>query len=196
MDSLMKLVFGIMVCSIFFFYIKRREKLIKPSCFHLIGFACPIKNFVQYICCNKNNYRYCCPPDGFSNGMETSQDPIYLFGHYEPSNHIAIDQNYINVLINNSKLISRKFELFQKFFLPTFLLTSSVLFLIGIALWFWLYKYKAFYAVERDNMTKPKRIIGRPSQLMFSNLLTRNKNTVNLTMERNLQRPSYKSTEV
>lgn len=61
-------------------------------------------------------------------------------------------------LINNQKLINKQFQQFQKYFLPTFLLTTTILFLLGIALWFWLYKHKTYYAITRDDRRTLSRV--------------------------------------
>ncbi|CAF1355496.1 unnamed protein product [Rotaria magnacalcarata] len=160
------------------------------------GFTCPIQNFVQYFCCNTNNYYFCCTPDRHLLKINSYHEPIYIAGQYQPSNQITLDRNYIDTLINNSRIINKEFILFQKLFLPIFLLSSSILFLIGIALWFWLYKHKVFYALEQDNFNKSNRTVRRTSQSMCNNPLSTKKNTMHLTMERKLRRISYPSTEV
>ena len=108
-----------------------------------------------------------------------------------------MDQSSSNSLINNSNIINKQFEEFQRVFLPIFLLTSSILFLVGIAIWFWLYKHKAFYATEReDSNGRNPVVVRRKSQLMNNDTGTKKRESINLTMEQKSRRISYPSTEV
>lgn len=57
-------------------------------------------------------------------------------------------------------MVAKRFDTFQRYFLPIFLLTTTILFLVGIAFWFWLYKHKQFYSLGNDDsieMTLPKK---------------------------------------
>jgi hypothetical protein len=160
------------------------------------GFACPIQNFVQYVCCGTDNYHYCCLSDHYSSDINSSNDPIYISGQYQPSDHIIMDQHSSSSLINNSNIINKQFEEFQRVFLPIFLLTSSILFLVGIAIWFWLYKHKAFYATERDDSNEQNHVVRRTSQSMANDPGTKRRESINLSMQQQSQRLSYPSTEV
>jgi hypothetical protein len=162
-----------------------------------IGFPCPLQNLVQYLCCGAENYHYCCPPDRYLSEINSSNEPIYISGEYQPSNYISIDQNSRIALIHNANIINKQFEQFQKVFLPIFLLTSSILFLVGIAIWFWLYKHKAFYAMEQDDLNEQKRVKRRStSQSIRNDSLTKKRESINLTMQEQSRRMSHPSTEV
>lgn len=93
-------------------------------------------------------------------------------------------------------MVNKQFEQFQKLFLPIFLLTSSILFLVGIALWFWLYKHKAFYAVERDDSNGQNRVRTRIIQPIPIDLGRQKRDSINLTMEEHSRQISHPSTEV
>jgi hypothetical protein len=93
-------------------------------------------------------------------------------------------------------MINKQFEQFQKLFLPIFLLTSSILFLVGIAIWFWLYKHKAFYAMDQDDLTEENSVGRQPSQSILNDSLTKKRESINLTMEQKSRRMSHPSTEV
>ena len=165
----------------------------KMSQFLSIGFACPIQNLVQYYCCGAEYEHFCCPPDRLSWELSNSDEAIYISGQYRPTNHIVIDQHQNrSVLIDHSKLIKQQFEQFQKIFLPIFLLTSSILFLIGIAIWFWLYKHKAFYATERDDVEKQENFVRRRSSIP----LAQKRNSTIPIADRQSRRISRPSTEV
>jgi len=160
------------------------------------GFACPIKNLVQYYCCGTDNYHYCCPYDDYLSEINSLNDQIYITGQYQPSSQIILDENTRNYLINKSNMINKQFEQFQKLFLPIFLLTSSILFLVGIAIWFWLYKHKAFYAIERDDLNEHNRVIARIIQPIPIDLGMKKRDSINLTMEEQSRQISHPSTEV
>jgi hypothetical protein len=53
-------------------------------------------------------------------------------------------------------MINKQFAQFQRYFLPVFLLTTTILFLVGIALWFWLYKHKTFYSLGQDDLPESR----------------------------------------
>ena len=55
-------------------------------------------------------------------------------------------------LAKNRKLINKQFDQFQRYFFPVFIFSTTILFLVGIALWFWLYKHKAFYSLGDDDL--------------------------------------------
>jgi hypothetical protein len=93
-------------------------------------------------------------------------------------------------------MINKQFEQFQRLFLPIFLLTSSILFLVGIAIWFWLYKHKAFYAMEQDDLNEQNPVVRRTSQSMRNNSLINKRDSINLTLEQQVRRMSHPSTEV
>ncbi|CAF3412110.1 unnamed protein product [Rotaria sp. Silwood1] len=160
------------------------------------GFVCPVQNFIQYFCCETNTYHYCCALDHYLSERNSHSEQTYMSGQYQPSNHIIINENYNNSFINRSNIIDKQFEQFQKVFIPIFLLSSSILFLIGIAIWFWLYKHKAFYAMERDNFNKKNQTSSRSSQSMFNNFLNKKENNIHINMKPDVQRISYPSTEV
>ncbi|CAF1076633.1 unnamed protein product [Rotaria sordida] len=160
------------------------------------GFACPMQNLVQYFCCNANTYHYCCSLDHYLSEINSHYEQNYITSQYKPSNHIIINQNRSNSFINTTKIIDKQFEQFQKIFIPIFLLTSSILFLLGIAIWFWLYKHKAFYAMEQDNFNKQNRTQATSSESTLNNIVPKKGNTIHLTMERSFRRISYPSTEV
>jgi hypothetical protein len=114
-----------------------------------IGFVCPIENSIQYFCCGTDNYRYCCSPDRYSFETRSSLD-------YPETYHPILTHDIDTLLINNRKMINKQFEQFQKYFLPAFILTTTILFLVGIALWFWLYKHKAFYSLGQDDFIEAR----------------------------------------
>lgn len=175
-----------------FFSINKNE-LIFVILFFSIGFACPVQNLVQYYCCGNDDEHYCCPPDRYLSELSNSDEILYISGQYQPTNHIVIDHNNRSLLIDHSKLINKQFEQFQKIFLPIFLLTSSILFLIGIAIWFWLYKHKAFYATERDDFNDEQTFVRRRSSPSLPN----KQNSTHLIAERQSRRiSSHPSTEV
>lgn len=151
---------------------------------------------MQYLCCGAEHDHYCCPPDLFLAEISNSDEQFFIPGQYESSSHIVIDQNSRSSLINNSNIINKQFEQFQKVFLPIFLLTSSVLFLIGIAIWFWLYKHKEFYATEQEDSNEERHIVHRPSSAIRNDLSTKKRDSINLTMDRHSRRMSHPSTEV
>ncbi|CAF1160433.1 unnamed protein product [Adineta ricciae] len=112
------------------------------------GFICPIENSIQYICCGTDSYRYCCPPN-----VKIDSD-LNFDVTYSPILDNLLAHEISSALINNRKIMSKQFEEFQRYFLPIFLLSTTVLFLLGIAIWFWLYKHKAFYSLEQDDLTE------------------------------------------
>jgi hypothetical protein len=75
---------------------------------------------------------------------------------YSDVYHSVLIDDIGTSLINNRKIISKQFEQFQRYFLPVFLLTTTVLFLVGIALWFWLYKHKTFYSLGQDDFIEAR----------------------------------------
>lgn len=106
------------------------------------GFACPITNFIQYFCCGNDEHRYCCPPDR------------YVFEISSLNEFISSPSTNSNEHFRSTTqrtIVDRQFERFQNYFLPIFLLTTTILFLIGIALWFWLFKHKVFYSIEQND---------------------------------------------
>ena len=154
------------------------------------GFACPVRNFVQYLCCGTENDHYCCSPE--PHRSEVDSDQIYIAGQYQPTHDILY--NGSSSFVHRSYLNHRQFEQFQKLFLPIFLLTSSILFLVGIAIWFWLYKHKVFYALDRD---EPARMVLRTSTpLLRQTPETRKRDSINLTTAWHYRRVSCPSTEV
>ncbi|CAF1015323.1 unnamed protein product [Adineta steineri] len=161
------------------------------------GFACPIQNSIQYFCCGTDNYHYCCTPDRFLSDIISYNDQIFISGQYQSSNHIVMDQTSSNSLINNSNIINKQFEQFQKVFLPIFLLTSSILFLVGLAIWFWLYKHKVFYATERDDTTERNPSRRKTSKSIHNNDLDKKrKESTRIPLEEQSEHTSYPSTEV
>ena len=50
-----------------------------------------------------------------------------------------------------------------------FLLSSSILFVVGIDIWFWLYKHKAFYATEDNHLNKLNRAVTGRLRPMYTN---------------------------
>ncbi len=140
--------------------------------FYFPGFTCPTENLIQYFCCGTDTYRYCCPPDSYS----------LVYGD---SNYV-VDQSQINdnnlayeissSLANSRKLINKQFEQFQRFFFPVFIFSTTILFLVGIALWFWLYKHKAFYSLGDDDLTE-----SRTSDQIHIDSMTRTRENTNLT---------------
>ncbi|CAF1613487.1 unnamed protein product [Rotaria magnacalcarata] len=119
------------------------------------GFACPIENSIQYFCCGTDNYLYCCPPDQYSFESRPHIDVNNIMEHSQTFSSIITDEISAS-LINHQRMINKQFQQFQKYFLPTFLLTTTILFLIGIALWFWLYKHKKYYSLTRDDRIEPR----------------------------------------
>jgi hypothetical protein len=73
-------------------------------------------------------------------------------------------------------LINKQFEQFQRFFFPVFIFSTTILFLVGIALWFWLYKHKAFYSLGDDDLTE-----SRTSDQIHIDSMTRTRENTNLT---------------
>ena len=162
-----------------------------------IGFACPIQNFVQYFCCGTEDYHYCCSPDLYMSRKEFHSDQIYVPHSSYSSDHLLFDARTPSN--DQPNLVKKQFEQFQKLFLPIFLLTSSVLFLIGIAIWFWLYKHKAFYALDRDELDERNRIVARTATASRRPGLKKKqqqRNSINLTLEHPARRLSHPSTEV
>jgi len=88
-------------------------------------------------------------------------------------------------------MINKQFEQFQGYFLPVFLLTTTIFFLVGIALWFWLYKHKTFYSLGEDEM-----IESRTLQRTKNDSMTRQPEIMNRTVEQQFRLLSYSSTEV
>ncbi|UJR33047.1 hypothetical protein I4U23_020506 [Adineta vaga] len=160
------------------------------------GFQCPIQQFVQYFCCGTDSYHYCCTPERFLSDINSYNDQISVSGQYQPSNHIIMDQSSNPSLIQHSKMVNKQFQQFQNVFLPIFLLTSSILFLIGLAIWFWLYKHKAFYATERDDDNEPNFSRRKTSQSLGSDLETKRRDSTHISLEQSTQQTSYPTTEV
>ena len=157
------------------------------------GFACPVRNFVQFLCCGTENDHYCCSSESHRSDVDSYSDQIYISGHYQSEQH-SLSNDGNSSFVHRSYLSHRQFEQFQKLFLPIFLLTSSVLFLVGIAIWFWLYKHKVFYALDRD---EPTRIVLRTSTpLLRETPETRKRDSINLTTAWHYRRVSCPSTEV
>ncbi|CAF1359042.1 unnamed protein product [Adineta steineri] len=150
------------------------------------GFPCRIENFIQYFCCGTDTYRYCCSPDRYL--FETKFDTDVK---YSPIYHNILTSEISLALLNNRKLINKQFEQFQRYFFPVFLLSSTVLFLIGIALWFWLYKHKAFYSLDQDDLIE-LRTIQQNSRHSISTI----KDTDNHTIQQKSQSLLYPITEV
>lgn len=161
-----------------------------------VGFVCPMQQFVQYFCCGTDHYHYCCPLNQSISEINPTDDAVYLSGQYQSSDHFIIDRNSRSSLINHSNLVKRQFEQFQKLFLPIFLLTSSILFLIGIAIWFWLYKHKAFYATEQDDLEERNPIGRRTIPSMNNDPLPTKRPSVTFTLPQQSRPMSYISTEV
>ena len=156
-----------------------------------------MQEFIQYICCGTDYYHYCCPSNQSTSEIHSPDDVIYLSGQYQPSDHLIIDRNSRSSLISHSNLIQKQFEQFQRLFLPIFLLTSSILFLIGIAIWFWLYKHKAFYAAEQDDVEE-RHPVGRRTTIpsVHSDPLPKRRENVTFKLPEQSRRMSYPSTEV
>jgi hypothetical protein len=150
------------------------------------GFVCPIENLVQYFCCGTDTHRYCCPPDRYS--FETR---LHIDSDQHQSYNDILTDEINTALINNQKMINKQFEQFQRYFLPIFLLTTTILFLVGIALWFWLYKHKMFYSLGQDDLTETRTSRRSPIDSM-----TRKREMINLTMEQQSRLLSHPSTEV
>lgn len=156
-----------------------------------------MQQFVQYFCCGTDHYHYCCSLNQSLSDITSVDDSVYVSGQYQSSDHLTIDRNSRSSLINHSNLVKRQFEQFQKLFLPIFLLTSSILFLIGIAIWFWLYKHKAFYATEHDDLEEGNPVeTRRTSPSMNTDPLPKRRPSVTFTVPQQSQRMSYMSTEV
>jgi len=121
--------------------------------FCFTGFTCPTENLIQYFCCGTDTYRYCCPPDSYSFETKLYGDSNYVVDQSQIyDNNLAYEIS--SSLANSRKLINKQFEQFERFFFPVFIFSTTILFLVGIALWFWLYKHKAFYALGDDDLTE------------------------------------------
>jgi len=88
-------------------------------------------------------------------------------------------------------MINKQFEQFQRYFLPVFLLTTTIFFLVGIAIWFWLYKHKTFYSLGEDDI-----IESRTLQRTKNDSMTTQQETMNRTLEQQFRLFSHSSTEV
>ncbi|CAF0974669.1 unnamed protein product [Didymodactylos carnosus] len=108
------------------------------------GFACPIKHSIQLYCCGSDIFKHCC------SDMLLSQSGLHLDDNSN-KDHDLLNSNLLIKSYNRSMISTREFERFQSLFLPIFLSSSSILFLIGIALWFWLWRHKTFYSIEHDD---------------------------------------------
>ncbi|CAF0916603.1 unnamed protein product [Adineta ricciae] len=159
------------------------------------GFECPIQQLVQYFCCGSDNYHYCCTPERFLSDISSYNDQILISGQYQPSDYNAFNQTRAPSLVDHSKIVNKQFEQFQKIFLPIFLLTSSVLFLIGLAIWFWLYKHKAFYATERDYDSESNTVRRKTSQSIRNEVDVNRQDDSPASIEQS-RRTSYPTTEV
>ena len=156
----------------------------------MIGFACPIENLIQYFCCGTDTHRYCCSPDRYSFETRSYVDPNSVIDYPPVYNNIPIDEISTS-LINSQKMINKQFEQFQRYFLPIFLLTTTILFLVGIALWFWLYKHKTFYSLGQDEFIEL-----RSSHRANIESMTRKKENINRTHKKQSRLLSNSSTEV
>ena len=127
---------------------------------------------------------------------EFHSDQIYVPPSSYSSDHLLFDTRTPSS--DQPTLVKKQFEQFQKLFLPIFLLTSSILFLVGIAIWFWLYKHKAFYALGRDELDERNRIVTRTASASVRHDPRRKKQreSINLTLEHPARRLSHPSTEV
>lgn len=160
--------------------------------FFFQGFECPFENSIQYFCCGTDTYRYCCSSDRYSFETNPYSDSDSVMDNSQHYNGILTDEISAS-LINNQQMINKQFQQFQKYFLPTFLLTTTILFLVGIALWFWLYKHKTYYSLTPDD-----RIESRASHRTQTpdNSVTRQKESSHNIGEQNSQVLSNPSTEV
>ncbi|CAF0926300.1 unnamed protein product [Didymodactylos carnosus] len=107
------------------------------------GFDCPMKNSIQLYCCGSDILKYCC------SDVLLSQSGLHLEDNNDRNPNLLKSNLFIKSY-TRSMVSSREFERFQSLFLPIFLLSSSILFLIGIALWFWMWRHKTFYSIEHD----------------------------------------------
>ena len=128
-----------------------------------LGFICPINNRIQYFCCGSDRHQYCCSSDrySFERAIQTSSSSIQ-----------------VESFRTTSTMISKQFELFQRYFLPIFLLTTTILFLVGIALWFWLYKQKSLYSLGQDDLIESR--LSPPVPLTPAR---KKRNSINLTLD-------------
>jgi hypothetical protein len=156
------------------------------------GFACPIQNFVQHLCCGTDDEYYCCSPDVFFSEQTFDTDQIYLSGSYQSTSNSHSDWRLSSM--NHSSTVHRYFQVFEKFFLPIFLLTSTVIFLIGIAIWFWLYKHKALNSLDHDDRQQQQQ--QQRYGIVSKRLTQKKRQCINLTLEESIRRLSYPSTEV
>lgn len=117
--------------------------------FFFSGFACPIKNSIQQFCCGTDYSRYCCSSDRYFFQTKSPMDGSKMHHH-------VLTDEISNSLLHNQRMINKQFEQFQRYFLPIFLLTTTILFLIGIALWFWLYKHKSFYSLAQGDLIESR----------------------------------------
>ncbi|CAF2586309.1 unnamed protein product [Rotaria sp. Silwood2] len=154
------------------------------------GFACPIENLTQHFCCGTDTYRYCCSPDRYSFETRFYTDSNHVVDYPQVYNGILTDEITAS-LINNQRMINKQFQQFQKYFLPTFLLTTTILFLVGIALWFWLYKHKTYYSLTHDDF-----IQSRISHRIQTNSRPRLAENINLSVEQQHRSLSHSSTAV
>jgi hypothetical protein len=157
--------------------------------FYITGFNCPIENLIQYFCCGTDTHRYCCSPDRYTFEMRSYIDSDSVLDYPQAYSHIPTDEIGIS-LINHQKMISKQFEQFQRYFLPIFILTTTILFLVGIALWFWLYKHKTFYSLGQDDS-----IESRSSHRTHLDSISRQRESRNLALKQQ-SRFSNSSTEV
>jgi hypothetical protein len=150
----------------------------KEFCFCFTGFTCPTENLIQYFCCGTDTYRYCCPPDSDSFGTKFYTDSNYVLDHSQGHDNTLANE-ISSSLAKNRKLINKQFEQFQRYFFPVFIFSTTILFLVGIALWFWLYKHKAFYSLGDDDLTE-----SRTSDPIHIDSIQRTRENTNLTIER------------
>ncbi|CAF1334099.1 unnamed protein product [Rotaria sp. Silwood1] len=154
-------------------------------------FACPIENSIQYFCCGTDTSRSCCPPDRYSFETKFYTDSNHIIDYPQVYNGILTDEITAS-LINHQRMINKQFQQFQKYFLPTFLLTTTILFLIGIALWFWLYKHKRYYSLTQDDLIQ-SRTSHRTHHIDSTSRLEEN---IDLSVEQQSRSLSYSSTVV
>ncbi|UJR14117.1 hypothetical protein I4U23_001112 [Adineta vaga] len=159
------------------------------------GFTCPIENLIQYICCGTDTYRYCCPPHHQYHDMaEIQVDSDSNFdATYSPVFDNLLAHEISSALVNNRKMINKQFEEFQRYFLPIFLLSTTILFLLGIAIWFWLYKHKAFYSLEQDDLIELKT---KQKSSQLNSISSKPKVHFNLPDEQKSQSSTYSTTEL
>lgn len=150
--------------------------------FHSLGFACPIENSIQQFCCGTSNYRYCCSPDRY---YFESNSPIDTSKVHHP----ILTDEIGNSLLTHQRMINKQFEQFQRFFLPVFILSTTILFLIGIALWFWLYKHKTFYSLGQGDLIESRTRNNSDSMVL-------KRESLNTTLERQSRLLVNPSTEV